>query len=82
MLHQLALQHVAGIVLLVRQRTYEDGIVDHRREQQLCLLRVRQLIIAANTKLVLSPCKESCKGIIIGREDRLTTSLAQHLGIT
>ena len=29
-LHQLTLKHVASSVLLVRQRTHEDGVVEHR----------------------------------------------------
>ena len=79
--HQLSLQHVAGAVLLVRQRSDEDGIVNHRREQQFRLLRVRQLLIAADTELVVSACKEPCESIIIGRKDGLTTRLVQNLRI-
>ena len=82
MFHQLALEHVSRIVLHVGQRTNEDGVVDHGREQQLCFLRMSQLFITAHSKLVVSPCKESCKGFIIGREDRLTTSFTQHFGVT
>ena len=37
-LHQLALKHRALGILLVRQCADEDGIVEHRREQQFSLL--------------------------------------------
>ena len=80
-LHQLALLHLTGSVLLVGQRADEDGIVDHRREQQFSFLLVGELFVAADAKLVVSPCKEPCKGFIVGREDGLTTSLAQHVRV-
>ena len=80
--HQLTLQHVARSILHVRQRTHENGVVEHRREQQFSLLRVCQRLVAAGTKLVVAACEEPRKGIVIGWEDSLTTRLIQHIRIT
>ena len=81
-LDQLALQHIACTVLAVRQRTHQHGVVEHSREKQLSFLSVCQLVVAADTKLVVSAFKEFGESIIIGREDSLTTRSTQHIGIT
>ena len=78
-LHGLTLRHRGGIVGYIRQHLHEQGIVEHRRVEQLFLHGLRQVVILAHAPAIAG--EEPIKRLIVGREHSLRACFAQCLGI-
>ena len=78
--HALAhLVHLVVTIADVREHADEHGVVEHRGVEQLLLLGVGELIVAAHPPFIVT--EEPLEGLVVSGEDGLRTGAVERLGV-